>query len=77
MKVKATKSCTPEKTAAFQHPASAIPFINGRFPLNYTPVKHWRNAVNLRHIPQSWDALISNEARLAGPVDIPKSGSPI
>ncbi len=33
--------------------------------------KGWRNAVDLRHTPVSRSALVSTEARPAGPVDIP------
>src|ERR1700722_16046467 len=34
--------------------------------------RKWRNAVDLRHTPVSRSALVSTEARLACPVDIPK-----
>ena len=38
--------------------------------MNYARGK-WRNAVDLRHILQKKDTLVSTEARLARPVDIP------
>src|SRR5882672_3583403 len=40
--------------------------------LNQQPLTNeWRNAVDLRHTPVSRSALVSTEARLARPVDIP------